>query len=318
MNAFSKKSDASAHRQPAPAAWPSRYFFTPESPQPLAICRIIVCGWLFVYYGLLTDFRGWNLIATTHYDRVGLFGLLGHNATLSDTAVGVLQSVFALSLLGGMFGLMTRASLITAAVLAFYFLGLRTAFGKVSHSEPIVIFMLVTLAMSHCNAAFSLDRRFGWFGARKLSQLSGEYRWPIRVVWILMTIVFSFAGWQKVRLAGLSWVSPESFTPMMLGHFYDNDPLVDWGIQLAYFKPFVWMAGIMTLVGECLFPLVLVSRKARLFFVPLMFGMQANIALLFGVYFWPFLPAYAFFVPWAWLIACYRAKRILAVEAVPA
>ena len=288
-----------------------RWAFAPQAPEPLAICRIVVCASLFVYYFVLYDFRGWDAIVPIFYERVGLFGLLGDNLTLGDPAIYALQAIWGVSLLLGALGLFTRTSLTTAAILAFYFLGLRTAFGKVSHSEPMVVFMLVTLALSRCGDALSLDRRLF---ARRAVGPSGEYRWPIRTIWIVMAIVFAFAGWNKLDLAGVAWAHPDSFVPMMLRHFYANEPPVDWGIQLAYFKPFVWMGGILTLVGECLFPLVLVSRKARLFFVPLMFGMQANIALLFGVYFWPFLPAYAFFVPWDWLLACRRAGRIVPLD----
>ncbi len=290
--------------------WIDDYFFGADRPDALCISRMIFCGSLFLYYTLAEDYRGWHTIGGTFYEPTGLYHLLyqatGVVPTVSDGWTLVLQWLWRGSLLLAAVGLFTRPSLWVAVIGAVYFLGLKASFGKVSHSEPTVVFVLLTLAMSRCNVAWSLDRRLGLVAS---AGPSGHFRWPVRTVWIMVAIVFTAAGVQKLYFAGFAWASPESFTPMMMQHFYTNDPPTDIALTLMWFAPFVWFGGLATLLGESLFPLALINWRARLVLVPLMFGMQMNIAILFGVYFWQFLPAYAFFVPWDWLLA--RRRRTM-------
>ena len=284
-----------------------RYFFLPERPEPLALCRAVACGAFFVYFALFDgDFRGWLRIADVYYEPEGVWRFYWEVTRdglpiLGDAATWWAQTIFKVALLLGCVGLFTRVSMWVAFACGFFLLGLSTGFGKVSHSEPACVWMLLILAMSRCGDAWSLDRALFRRGeARKA--WSGEYRWPLRMVWVVMALVFGLAGWSKLIEAGPRWMHPDSFTPLMLSHYYENDPPTELGLRLAWFRPFVWAGSVSTLVGECLFPLALVSRRARLVLVPLMFGMQLNITALFGVYFWAFLPGYAFWVPWGWLL----------------
>ena len=283
----------------AKSLW-DRYFFLPEPPEPLAACRIIACAALLAYYGPWVDFRGWGGLSDTFYEPVGIWAELPGPLVLSDGLMLAAQWLWKLSLALGCVGLFTRPALWVAFALGFYLLGITTSFGKVSHSEPTAVFVLLVLALSRCGDALSLDTRLGL--RRRAERPSGEYRWPARVVWIVMALVFGIAGWQKVRGAGLAWVSPDSFVPQMIRHFYANEPPTDLALWLSTHRPLMWFAGAAALAGECLFPLALFSRRLRLMLVPAMFVMQANIALLMGIYFWPFMAGYAFWVPWSWLM----------------
>jgi hypothetical protein len=280
------------------SAW-DRYFFTPASATPLGLYRAIACGWWFVYYTFGYDFAGWTAASEAFYQPVSFWRLFPGVPLLADDLTLVLSRVFSGALLLGAIGLFTRVSIGIAFVLSIYLLGISTGFGKVTHSHTLVLFTLGILAMARSGDAVSLDAlRRGRAGP---AVPSGEYRWPIRTVWVVLAISFTLAGWQKVFRAGPGWLSPDSFTPLMLRHYYENEPWTDIGLRLAWIRPFAWFGSIATLVGECLFPLALISRRARMIFVPLMLGMQINITVLFGVYFWPFLVGYVFFVPWEYL-----------------
>ena len=272
-----------------------RWLFAPQSPATLGVCRAIVCGLLLLHY-LPADFRGWDAVAANFYEPVGFWTLLPTPATLPDAAVGVVQAVWKGALLLGCLGLFTRPALWAAFAGAFYLLGVKACFGKVMHSEPTAVIALLVLALSRCGDAASLDARLGL--RRPDARAGGEYRWPVRVMWVVMTLVFATAGWQKIDGAGLKWAAPESFVPMTLRHFHSDAPPTDLALLVARHEALAWAGGIGTLLIECLFPLVLFSRRARGVLVPAMFAMQVNIAVVLGVYFWPFLPCYAFFVPW--------------------
>lgn len=275
----------------------SRYFFTPERPEPLAVCRILYCVWLLVYYAGFVDFRGWSRVTEALYRPVALHSFLPPPP--GDHIVGPLQYLWWTLLLLGAAGFLTRFSLGFACGLSLYLLGLSTSFGKISHSEPMVIFGLGILAFSRCGDVWSVD---AWLRRRRgidtTPVLSGEYRWPIRTVWVVMAMVFFQAGLNKLIKAGPGWAAPDSFGPQMLQHFYTNSPPLQIGLKLAWVTPFLWVAGISSLAGEVLFPLALVWRKARLILPAMMFTMQLNIAFLLGVYFWQYMAAYVFWVPW--------------------
>ncbi len=284
----------------------NRYFFAPERPEPLALCRIVYCGLLVIYYVVFARFTGWADATAVAYDPVGPWRFLPSTAIASDGTMMALAWLFRATLLLACIGLWTRASLWVAFALSLYLVSAPANFGKVSHSEPSVAWVLLILALSRCGDAWSLDAR----RRRMRPPPSGEYRWPVRAVWIFLAIVFTFAGWQKIASAGLAWASPDAFAALMRSHFYENEPVTSVGLRIAYVRPLVIMAAVATLVGECLFPLALVNRWLRLVFVTLMFGMQLNISLLFGVYFGPFLPTYVFFIPWAWILFDRRLPRI--------
>jgi hypothetical protein len=273
-----------------------RFLFDPAQPESLAICRILFFGGMLLVYGPWEDFRGWAQVVPAYYGPVGPAAWLPFPVTLPDPVIQRLQWAWRAALLLAAVGLWTRAATVTAFVLGTYLLSLSTAFGKVSHSENLVVFILLIMATARCADAWSLDTR--WRRRPRVVQPSGEYRWPSRVVWVVMTIVFTLAGWQKLIRVGPVWASPELFSPQMVMHFYTNDPWVDWGLRLAWVRPFVWVAGIASLAGECLFPLALISRRARAVLVPLMLGMQINITVLFGVFFWTYFVAYSFWLPW--------------------
>ena len=301
---------------PAPPARPARpasawsrvdaafngWLFGPEGPLRLGVCRAVVCGLYALHFGLFDSFTGYAAAAEAPGVRApGLAAAVLAPGIPPDPVMVGLHAAWVLSLTLGAVGLLTRPALAAAAALSFYLLALPTGFGKVSHAEPTVVWVLLILACSRCGDAFSLDalrrRRAGWAGWAGPAP-SGAYRWPVRLVWVQVSLVFGLAGWQKIEAAGLGWAMPGSFVPMTIEHFYYADPVSRLALWLPALGPLAAVFGFAALLGEALFPLTLFSRRARWVLPPVMLSMQLSIAAFLGIYFWAFLPAYAFFVPW--------------------
>ena len=136
-----------------------RYWFEPEEPFNLAVCRIL-CFWgLFVLH-FQYDLSAWAAPPDPFWIPIPLFDSLNLTRPSAEVlfAMGL---VWKLSLLASCIGLFTRASIVTAAVLGLYLLGLPHNFGKVDHNNAIEFFVFMIhgcLTVWRCAVGRSLDR----------------------------------------------------------------------------------------------------------------------------------------------------------------
>lgn len=274
-----------------------RFWFEPQAPDNLGVCRVVFYGLLFVYY-VPVSFDGWGAIPRSLYDPVWPFEKL-HIPILPDPYLGLLAALWKASLLLACVGFVTRVSTAVAFVLGAYLIAVPYNFGKTDHMTALVVFALGILAVSWCGDAWSVDafirRRFQ---GKTPAPPGGEYRWPIRMVWLAMAVVFFTAGMAKVIQGGAAWVFSEHFEISLVQRHYDpNPPDVTLGLWLARHP---WLARTVaagSLLGELLFPLALISRRARRVLPPALLLMQLGIGLVMNVWFWTFMYVYVFWVP---------------------
>src|SRR5439155_18796170 len=107
---------------------------------------------------------------------------------------------------------------------------------------------------------------------------SGEYRWPIRMVWLLMAVVFFTAGGTKLRRGGLEWITSSTFATILVSKHYDPDPpIVDWGLTIAQIPALTLAMAAGSVLLELSMPLALFSRRARAVLPATLFLMQLGI-----------------------------------------
>ena len=89
-----------------------------------------------------------------------------------------------------------------------YLMGLPHNFGQTQHFDTLVVFASGALALSRAGDACSFDGLIAAARGRSLSPPpdDGEYRWPIRFVWVAMALIFCAAGVSKLRHSGLEWI----------------------------------------------------------------------------------------------------------------
>ena len=285
-------------------AW-NGYFFTPQAPTDLAVGRLLGFGLLFLYY-LPIDFAGWAEVTPAAWLPLPIFEWF-RLPVLPYGVLATISLIWKLSLLLACVGLFTRISTGVAFVLGFYLLALPHNFGKVNHYDAIAVFTLAILAFSRCGDALSLDAKF----FRKTPAVaSGEYRWPVRCIWVVFAVIFFSAGVSKLTASGLAWVTSDHMATVLVKEQYNSFPLVSWGAWIARHPPLPNLMAAATLVLELGYPLALFSRRARLLFVPGMFFAQVGIRVLMGPAFWPFLILNVFWVPWGYLLETWRSKSI--------
>lgn len=278
-----------------------RFWFEPVEPTNLAACRILFYGAFFLYY-LPYDFGDWGRLSPVFWMPIDLFKHTGVPAFSADAIQG-LEWFWKLALLCSCVGLFTRLSTWTAFLLGAYLIGLTHSFGKVQHDDAIFAITLGVMTLSRCGDKLSLD---DWWRKKRLGEppayrRSGEYRWPVRLVWLLFAFVFFGAGVSKLRHGGTAWLTSDSLAILLVRHAYhvsDADPLVSWGLYIARHPWLYKTLAAATLFAEIAYPLALFSRRARWMLVPLMFLIQVGIRVVMGPTFYPLMICNLFWVPW--------------------
>ena len=284
------------------------FWFAPTTPTDLAVCRILFLGTIFAQY-LRYDVRGVSDLPPVLWSPTWLFGAL--DLPLATAPVlGWMQRAWKLALLMGCAGLATRVSMSLSFVLGFYLLGLPHNFGKVNHDDAIVVLVLGVLALSRAGDALSLDaaiaRRSRRSQPRRLVASSGEYRWPVRCVWLALALIYLAAGVAKLRAGGIEWIASNQFALLLLRSQYEYRPATVWGPWLAGLPWLCHALAAATILIELSYPLALVSRWARLVVLPSAVAMQVAIGLLIGPRFYTLIACHLFWVPWSSLLASVR------------
>ena len=275
-----------------------RFWFEPAPPDNLGLCRILFYGLLFIYF-VPVDYTGWGTIPRSFFAPVWPFEKF-RIPVLGDPYLALAGAVWKAALLLSCVGFFTRVSTIVAFVLGAYLIGVPYNFGKTDHMTAIVVFALGILAVSYSGDAWSVDAAIRKrFRGEQRRAPSGEYRWPVRAVWLTMALVFFAAGMAKVMQGGAAWVFSDHMAISLVQRFYDpNPPDIRLGLWVAQHG---WAAKTMaagSLLGELLFPLALVSRRARRILPAALLAMQLGIGLVMNVWFWPFMFCYLFWIPW--------------------
>jgi hypothetical protein len=286
-------------------AW-NRFWFEPGPAASLGMCRLLFFGMLCLWM-LPHDFSAWGSYSPVFWMPIPLFRV-AHLQPFSVDSLELMQTIWKASLILSAIGLFTTSAMTVAAVLGIYLMGLAHNFGQTQHFDTLVVLALAALALSRAGDAWSLD---AYLNPRRLHtpEDSGEYTWPIRFVWVAMSFIFFGAGISKLRHSGLDWILSDNFSLLLLRqqyHISDGDPLTAWGIAIAA-RP--WLSHAMAasaVMVETLFPLVLVSRRARVLLVPAGLLFLAGIRLLMGPTFEQFMMCYVFWVPWERVTAIVR------------
>lgn len=278
------------------------FWFTPTRPTNLALSRLFFFGLVLWYYRRFfgaDSFRSWTELPRVFWMPEGFFEMFGIGV-LSGPGLEILTLVWVVSLAASCLGLLTRPAVFLAFCCSLYLLGLPHNFGKVDHSDAILILMMGAFAVSRCGDAFSADallRRFFATSAER-PEASPEYTWPLRLCWVAFTLMFFAAGVAKLRTSGLQWILSDNMAILLTRHQLTHDPLLDLGPALA---DITWVPTIIaaaTVVLEVGAPLALFSRTLRRVIIPGLLSTQIGIWVLLGVSFRQMFPAYVVWIPY--------------------
>lgn len=269
-------------------AWDG-FWFAPESPRALALCRIITCLALLSF--LLSE-PAWRPTS-----QLGVLGGLPRAFWSPVPALALLHVgapthgsvniAFGLTLAAALFlalGLFTRVASVVCAAGAFYLLAVRNSWGKIYHDYHVLMVMLLVLAVSDCAAAISLDRLRAGGPA---PEPSGNYRWPVKLIQLSYALMFAFAAYNKLADGdGLEWVFSENLRNTLLVQNYVLEPAPTLLGPWVASHRVLWTAGaaVIILAQATTIGLVFIrQRSVRAAIFLLLTGFIAGRTLLMGM-----------------------------------
>ena len=309
------RSHASGERVATLAAAWQRFWFAPAWPGTLGFCRVLFFAYLLRLAPEVVS-TAWSTVTPALWLPVHLFALL-RLGPASPALLALLDTLWIGALLLACAGCATRASTAAAALLGVYLLGLPQCFGKVDHWSGLLVLVLLVLAASRCGDAFSVDawlaqRRAPWSErAARQSVPSGEYRWPIQLVRLLMVLVFFAAGVAKLRFGRAAWFDPGNMAAILIQPHYAIDrSLPSLGLWIASSPVATAVLAATTVLAETAAPLALLGGLPAALIIGTLFVMQLGNAILIGVHAsFPYLACYAFWVPWPRIVALLARRR---------
>jgi hypothetical protein len=270
--------------------------FRAVSPLDLAVLRVFIYG--YVCYRWWDKTYAWSeWVAQTK--AVGIYRIFG---VASDSTLNLMQQVGQWAALLCVLGLAFRPAAIVCALTLPYLLGVNNNFGKVDHEGNLLAVAFLVLAFSRASDFASVD---AWLKQRKVPKPlppSGEYRWPIAAVWLLVCGMYFAAGVAKLHHTGWNWALSDNLQLLFLRHQVTHHPPTELGIVLAHYPRLCQGLAVSALLVELLCPLLMLGGAWGLLGVALM-GLQLGIYLTLGVAFYSMLPVFAAFVPWGLILA---------------
>ena len=271
----------------------------PTDAAALGMVRAGVCGFILCEI-LLTSFSDLGRIPATLLRPTGAMQILPwrfYDLLLTPAGMLTLKWLMVLSLFAATIGCLTSLATKSSALLFVFYEGLLRSFGHFNHDEMPAVYILIVLALSPCGDAFSCD---SWRGKTRPRPSGIIYGYPILLMRVLLAWSYLSSALIKIRVAGLSYLSPDNLPTLAILHSLDN--LHDTHFRFAFWLPHVreYTPIFMALVvlWELSFPLAIFFRRARL--IILAVGIFFHLGTLFfmNIFFPYHLAMYIVFVDW--------------------
>ena len=287
-------------------AW-GAFWYTPEPAVNLAVARILLAGtalWIVLSRHDLPSIVAFAPELWSHvswWTRLRFFLLW--EVGVERMLFGVLHVTLAAALLG----FWPRLACAVSGLLLYHFAPLESIVWSPNpylRGLTIPALGLLILSFSRSAEALSLLPR----GAPDAVAPSAEFRWPLRLVQVLMCQIYFFSGWAKLVTSGPAWLTAENIRGWLL--LIDQSVVGEpsFGTVLAGY-PLVCAAMAWAGMGlDLAFPLVLFFPGARWVLVPLAFVFHAASSMFFRIFFQN-AGLLLLFVNWKAVLAVVESRR---------
>lgn len=285
-----------------------RYWMDVVPAERLAMLRVIVGGYALVYLAIRTP----HLMSYAHYDPalfqpVGLATLAP--APLIPIVVQALVVATALLAVPFVLGFRHRVLAPVFAGLLLWVLTYSNSWGKILHTDNLLVLHVGVLALAPAADAISIDAR------REGAAVAPDrrYGWPIRLMCALCVVVYLLAGIAKVENSGLAFVAGDTLRNYVA---FDNVRKLELGsihsplgaALLGWSGAFGALAGL-SFVLELGAPLAMANRRVGAVWVALVWGFHVGVLLLMAIGFAYQLTGVAF-------ASFFRVEKVLEIRAL--
>lgn len=270
----------------------------PTTPRSLGIVRSLVFGFLAIQ-AACTSFVAVGCLPVTLMHPPGLmeyFSWKLYDRVVTPSGMLGLQVLLVAALLSAALGVATPVTTKIAAALYIFWQGILRSFGHFNHDEMVAVWCLIVLALTPCGHAFSIDSRF-W--PRPVLP-AAAYGYPILLMRCILAWSYFTAGILKLRLGGWEYFQPDSFLTLAINNSLGNvhDTQFQLSLLLPEYRWIVTPALIGAVSWEIAFPLAVISRRLRPWFLASGVAFHVGTLLLMNITFPVQLAMYVVFVDW--------------------
>jgi hypothetical protein len=286
----------------ARSAW-SAFWYRPASARQLAGARVLLAStalWVVLSRADLPSVLSFppELWGQVSFERRLRFLML--------FPIGVERALWAalhVSLAAALLGVRPRAACLASGLLLYHFAPFETIIRTANpylRGLTIPTLGLLALSFSRCGDALALTSSPR---AASMPAKSWEYAWPLRLVQVFFCQIYLFAGYSKLFASGGAWLAGTNLRGhlLVLNQALSERPEATWGYALARHEGLCTAAAWAGLGIELAFPLVLISRPARLVLLPAALAFHVANSLLFRIFFQN-VPLLLLFVDWTRLL----------------
>lgn len=269
----------------------SEFLFAASAPHSLAMFRILFFGYMAFMYVII--FPGWGAMFIGQMEIVPPLytAWFWNNVPIDiDIYYGVCyMCAFAAVLLA--LGFKTRLLLVLHAVLCFYVITMPNVFGKIWHIQ-IMIWISWIMAFSPCSDVLSIDALL------KPVTRDRPYNFYLKMIWLHFALIYFFAGFYKLWICGFDWALTDSMVNQLRLEWFEHYDKVP-SIRIDKYPAFLMFSGLLVIVFELVFWLMIVSGKLRLIAVIVGLIMHRAIEKFLYISFFSMLEIfYVVFIPW--------------------
>lgn len=276
------------------------YFSEEGSPLTLALFRIVVFGLMLEAINVPHIVESAAKASEVFY-APPLMGWFYGNVPLGEPWVRGAARLMQVSCVFALVGFFTRSAAWIAGGLGIYVLGIPELLGKINHGYHHVIWFALLLGAAPSGDALSVDALLrAWRCPESEDTVrpsaSARYGRPLRWAWLLIAVIYFFAGFWKVMLSGTEWMLSENLKFKMYANWHKLGFIPTLRIDRV---PLIYQSLAVFTVGfELFFGVVLLFRRVRPLAVLSGLSFHLGTAYFMRIFFTSLMWCYVMFVPW--------------------
>jgi hypothetical protein len=253
--------------------------FGPETGRRLVLVQSALALLIALRVGL-GPYRELAELPDALFDAVPVLGFL--SSMPSAGAIGLVQVIGVVAAVLAAFRRWPRQTFALAWVCYLVLAGLRGSRGKVLHNDLLLLWTSAVFLLAPVTASVR-DR-----------EPRREHGWPIRVAIVVISLIYFFAAYHKLRRSGIDWVTGDNMSYILRwGPAIGEPALPGLADAIADSEVLSRLTAASLLGVELAFPLVIWWRWLRPWLALAAAGLHAGTWFLLGLDYW----AWALAVP---------------------
>lgn len=256
------------------------WFFAAAPARYLAVVRIGVGAYALAWLAVtVAELLALGDLDPSRFEPVGVVGALGIGP-LDRWVLGVVWVATVVAAGTVVSGRWYRVAALVFALGLLFLTTYQNSWGKLLHTENVLVLHALILAVSPAGDALAL-------GVRRRRPDSFRYGWPLRVMALATVLAYVAAGVSKLRYGGVRWMTAENLQSWVAFDLVRKelfgDPYLTAVVDaLDHAWPFA-VAAVFTVTVELAAPVALLGRRGARAWVAAAWLLHVSVLVVMAV-----------------------------------